>query len=184
MTSRNLTGLPSNPYWIPLPKQTELFPLSFLFAQTVHIIVPNSAGNPAQGGILTADNKAPASTPVSLSSRDYFKALITDNPANRKIEYFSNPNISKSTGAKQIVIATNILGKGDVNAGLLAITIAGADLEKVLIESLNKIGEFFGTDATVIITSNTGSVISMIAYDPKEGKYTEQFLNQPTRIRP
>lgn len=139
----------------------------------------DSAGNPAQGGILTADNKDPASAPVSLSSRDYFNALITENPANRKVVYFSNPNISKSTGSKQIVIATNILNKGNVNTGLLAITVAGADLEKVLIEITNKIGDSFGNDATVIITSNTGSVVSMIAYDSKEKKYTEQFLNQP-----
>jgi len=139
----------------------------------------DSAGNPAQGGILTADNKDPASAPVSLSSRDYFKILIPENSANKKFVYFSNPNISKSTGTKQIVIATNILSKGNVNAGLLAVTVAGADIEKQLIQNTEKIGDSFGHDATVIITSNTGSVVSMIAYDPKEKKYTEQFLNQP-----
>jgi len=46
-------------------------------------------------------------------------------------------------------------------------------------EATAQIGQYFGKDATIIITSNTGSVVSMISYDAKEKKYAEQFLNQP-----
>ena len=62
-----------------------------------------------------------------------------------------------------------------MNVGLLAITVAGMDLEKELIAATAQIGKSFGDDATIIITSNTGSVVSMIAYDPKEKNTPSNF---------
>ena len=68
----------------------------------------SSAGNAAQGYIQTADNANPNAEPLSLTSREYFASIITYGPTGKRKTVVSEPNISKSTGVKQIVIATSV----------------------------------------------------------------------------
>lgn len=85
----------------------------------------DNPGNPALGGLISEDDTDPYSRPIDLSSRDYFQRLIVNNALSIKQTIFSNPNYSKSTGEKQIVLATNIIGDLGNSIGLFAITIPG-----------------------------------------------------------
>jgi|GEM_PF-5845876 len=73
-----------------------------------------AGGNPGAGGLRTFDDSDPEAKPKSISKRDYWQATITGNPnADRRVT-ISEPMISYTTGAKQIVIAASILRKGEV----------------------------------------------------------------------
>jgi len=136
-------------------------------------------GNPAQGGLVTADNKDPASAPVLLTNRDYFIRLLTENEANEKLVVLSNPNISKSTGIKQIVAGSNLFDYTGRNNGILAVTIAGDKLDAEIAKITGQIGDFFGTDAQVILFSDSGALVSLRTYDRESETYTEKVLTAP-----
>ncbi len=136
-------------------------------------------GNPARGGRVTADNKDPASEPVLLTSRDYFFRLLTDNQANEKLVFLSNPNFSKSTGIRQIVAGSNLFDYSGRNTGILAVTIAGDKLEAEIGKITGQIADFFGKEAKIILFSDTGALISLRTYDDAAQGYTEKVLTAP-----
>ncbi len=153
---------------------------AFILARTDGLYTRSDiAGNRAQGGLITADNANPSAKPLSIESRPYFKRLVTDNTANEKLLVVSDPNISKSTGEKQIVIATNVIdNRTDKTIGVLAITVTGTTLEKYLEKTTDDILASFGTDAWITIVSDTDAVISIKKYDTATKAYAEQTLSQ------
>lgn len=139
----------------------------------------DSAGNPAHGGLITENNADPAAKPLSLGSRDYFSKLVTFNTLNQKIIFLANPNLSKSTGAKQIIIATNIIDEEKKTVGLLAVTVSANALETELLNRTNDLVAAFGTKASFAIISESGALVSYRIYDESTWKYTEQVLTHP-----
>lgn len=136
-------------------------------------------GNKAQGGIATADNKKPDAAPLSLLTRDYFIRLITANPAGTKMTILSNPNLSKSTGVKQIVVCSNILDDNRHNIGLLAVTVTAQTLQEKLEPLSASLLEYFGMNAALAITTDSNSLVSLQMFDKEQKKYIEQVLLVP-----
>jgi hypothetical protein len=58
----------------------------------------DNSGNPAQGGLVTADNKNPDAAPNLISARDYFQVLVKNNTGGEHRVHISNPMLSVSTG--------------------------------------------------------------------------------------
>ena len=139
----------------------------------------DETGNPAQGGLITANNADPKAAPVSITTRDYFKQLITNNADNKKMVFISDPNVSKTTGIKQVVIATNIRDKNGKTDGLLGITVSGKRLELELDEIMKQTQDIVGTGATIALISDTGAVVSVRSYDKGQNAYKETALNKP-----
>ncbi len=133
-------------------------------------------GNPARGGLVTADNKDPSSEPVLLTNRDYFIRLLTDNEANEKLIILSNPNISKSTGMKQIVAGSNLFDYTGRNSGILAVTIAGDKLNAEIAQVTSQIVDYFGKEAQIILFSDSGALVSLRIYDSATKTYAERVL--------
>lgn len=139
----------------------------------------DNPGNPAKRGIMTANNTDPTSPPVLLTDRDYYIKTITDNPAAERIRYVSNPNLSKSTGKKQIVLASNIVDEQGYNAGLLAITINAETLDAFLKDKTTRTFDFFGKKAEMILFSDTGALVAVESWDEEAASYVERVLTKP-----
>ncbi len=136
----------------------------------------DNPGNPAHGGLVTPDNNDPASQPIELTSRDYFKRLITENRLSLKQTIFSSPNLSKSTGKKQIVLASNIIGWTGSNAGLFAVTIGGEVLDQAILSATEEIENQFGRRGELYVTSDDRSIVAHRKYDREQKQYVEQIL--------
>ncbi len=134
------------------------------------------AGNPARGGLATADNSKADAAPTLLTDRDYFQRVIVQNSSAVKMKILSNPNLSRSTGKKQILATTNLLDENNRMVGLLASTIAAEAVSARILENTSNLREFFGDDALLFITADTGAVVSSIAFDKTQQIYTERML--------
>ncbi len=86
--------------------------------------------------------------------------------------YVADPNLSKSTGLKQIVIAASIPGRG-APLGAFAATIGAKAIEilldSVTIETSNKMGH----NAKIAIVSETGALVSFRYNDVQDGRFKE-----------
>ncbi len=135
-------------------------------------------GNPALGGLISDS----AGTPLNVSGRDYFSNLITNNVTPGKHMFVSNPNVSKSTGVKQIIIATNMLNDAGSTAGLLAISMSSKELNATIDDITKSAETTIGKNASIIIFSNTGSIVSHREYDNKDQMFTELALTANAEI--
>ncbi len=134
-------------------------------------------GNSARGGLVTEDDKNPYAKPLSVASRDYFKKLVTDNASGKKMVFLSDPNLSKATGAKQIVIASNVVDERSNEAvGLIAITMSFATFDRYLATISRDIQSSFGTDAKLLIVTDTDALVSLRTYDEATKAYVERAM--------
>jgi hypothetical protein len=138
-------------------------------------------GNPAQGGIVTANNRDPAAKPNVLTDRDYFIRTVSNNSGNARLLYVADPNLSKSTGLKQIVIAASIPGRG-APLGAFAATIGAKAIESLLdsvtIETSNKMGH----NAKIAIVSETGALVSFRYNDVQDGRFKEHAFSREEEL--
>lgn len=136
-------------------------------------------GNRAQGGLVTENNDDPNAKPLSIASRDYFSKLVTKNTKSEKQVVVSAPNLSKATGAKQIIIATNIIDDAKRTSGIIAITVGGKTLETFLESVTKDVSAAFGNDTTIILTTKEGALVSLRSYSKEAALYEEKTLSQP-----
>lgn len=129
-------------------------------------------GNPARGGIVTEKNSDPGSAPLSLVSRAYFQRTVVKNSGNARVLYVSDPNLSKSTGKKQIVIVASIPGR-NAPTGAFAATIGSAAIERVLETATLELGAKMGHNAVYAVVSESGALVSLRQNDPSDGRFKE-----------
>ena len=67
-----------------------------------------AGGNPSLDGLRTFDDMDPKAAPKTIAKRDYWKTTVGDNDKHEQRVYVSEPMISYTTGAKQIVVAASI----------------------------------------------------------------------------
>jgi hypothetical protein len=78
-----------------------------------------AGGNPSLGGLRSFDDLDPTAKPKSIARRDYWKMTVGDNEQNQHRVYVSNPMISYTTGAKQIVVAASIHSDNGDTVGMV-----------------------------------------------------------------
>ena len=135
-------------------------------------------GNKYLSGLITDNDTDPFANPLSLAARDYFKILVKDNAESKKMIYVSAPNLSKSTGVKQIIIATNIVDDAKRNVGLVAVTVSGEKLETFLEKETNDIVATFGKGTAVILATKTGALVSFRSYNKETSVFEDKTLTQ------
>jgi len=89
-----------------------------------------AGGNPSLGGLRTFDDMDPNAKPKTLAKRDYWKATVGDNEQNRQRVYVSDPMISYTTGAKQVVVAASIQSDDGNTVGMLGGALPWSNIEK------------------------------------------------------
>lgn len=136
----------------------------------------DNPGNPAFGGLVSPDNEDPDSQPTDLTTRDYFQRLVVNNRLSIKQTVFSNPNLSKSTGKKQIVLASNIIGTSGITAGLFAVTIEGPVLDAAIRDATGNLETQFGRRGELFLISDDGALVAHEKYDREKKEYTELIL--------
>lgn len=141
-----------------------------------------SGGNPGVGGLRTFNDRDPNAKPKHIRKRDYWQQTVGKNNAADTVAYVSDPMISYTTGAKQIVVASTILSlKGEVK-GMIGGALPWPDIQR-RIENVNEeiLGQL-GWDAKFFMVSNTGSY--WYHWDPKyvvqlvQDKHGKPVLNE------
>jgi diguanylate cyclase (GGDEF)-like protein/PAS domain S-box-containing protein len=88
-----------------------------------------AGGNRSAGGLRTFDDMDPNAKPKTIAKRDYWKMTVGDNEQNQQRVYVSNPMISYTTGAKQIVVAASIRSDDDI-VGMIGGALPWSNFEK------------------------------------------------------
>jgi len=88
-----------------------------------------AGGNPSLGGLRSFDDTDPNAKPKTIAKRDYWKTTVGDNGGNEQRVYVSNPMISYTTGAKQIVVAASVRSDGDI-VGMIGGALPWNNFEK------------------------------------------------------
>jgi methyl-accepting chemotaxis protein len=133
-------------------------------------------GNPARGGLITADNKNPDAAPNLISARDYFQVLVKNNTGGEHRVHVSNPILSVATGQKQVIAGSTVINASGEAAGLLGFYIEDHTMEETLNAITLQMRENFGERLHFFIFSENNTILSRREYDPVQDKYTEQAL--------
>ena len=116
-------------------------------------------GNPNFGGKQTSKNDSPEATLSSIAARDYFQYLVTTNTRAVERRKISDPVISLSNKAKQVLVAQTIFdSNGDV-AGIIAGSVSFEGLDTYLEEINRDLLAQFSEDSHLIIVSDTGNFV-------------------------
>jgi methyl-accepting chemotaxis protein len=137
----------------------------------------DNPGNPARGGLITADNQNPDAAPNLVSARDYFKVLVANNAGAERRVYVSNPMLSLSTGQKQVIVGSSVIDGAGKTAGLLGFYIEDRTMEETLNVITSQIRENFGERLLFLIFSENNTILSRREYDPGRDSYTERALS-------
>ena len=114
-----------------------------------------SGGNPGKKMLRTFNDKDPQAKPKSIAKRDYWKATVGNNKLAKNITMVSNPMISYTTGAKQIVVASTIRVENKV-VGMLGGALPWHDMEKQLNKLFSEIFFKNSLNKNVFLVSNSG----------------------------
>ncbi|MDR0452221.1 MAG: methyl-accepting chemotaxis protein [Treponema sp.] len=136
----------------------------------------DNPGNPALGGMVTADNNNPASAPTLLNTRDYFTYLVGTNANGEHRSYVSNPMLSRTTGQKFVIVGASVIQSGAA-AGLLGVYVEDHTMEGFLDTVTAQIRDSFGERLVFLIFSENNTILSHREFNPAQGKYTERALN-------
>jgi diguanylate cyclase (GGDEF)-like protein len=82
-----------------------------------------SGGNPKQKFRRTFDDSLPLAKAKNIRQRDYWKVTVGENDNHQNISFVSNPMVSYTTGARQVVIASSILDSKQRLQGMIGVAI-------------------------------------------------------------
>ncbi len=116
-------------------------------------------GNPNFGGKQTSNNASANATLSSIAIRDYFQYLVTNNIKDEELSTISDPVISLSNKAKQMLVAQTIFNADGRVAGIVAGSVSFEGLDAYLKKINNDLFEQFSKDSHLLIVSNTGNFI-------------------------
>ena len=82
-----------------------------------------SGGNPSQNFRRTFDDTSPLAKPKHIRKRDYWQETVGKNDKGKSTSFVSNPMVSYTTGARQVVIAASILDTKQRLQGMIGVSI-------------------------------------------------------------
>jgi len=116
-----------------------------------------AGGNPHVEMLRTFDDGAENAKPKSIQARDYWQQTVGDNSAGESVVYLSNPMISFTTEVKQIVVAATIRNKDHIAIGLLGGALPWENIQNVVNELEESLGEAFSGLAHFALISKDGT---------------------------
>jgi len=135
-----------------------------------------AGGNPSLGGLRTFDDMNPKARPKTIARRDYWKMTVGDNKQNQERVYVSNPMISYTTGAKQIVVAASIHAEEGQTVGMVGGALPWSNFEKYILKIFDDIIKHRNWDSRFFLVSSNG--IYWYHWDPAYVVHLEKD-NQP-----
>ena len=124
-----------------------------------------SGGNPNVGGLRTFNDHDPNAKPKHIRKRDYWQQTVGNNHAADTVAYVSDPMISYTTGAKQIVVASTILSSDGEVKGMIGGALPWPDIQRRIKNVSEEILGQLGWDAKLFMVSHTGTY--WYHWDPK-----------------
>lgn len=128
----------------------------FILGTTEGYFYNTSGGNPYFNGLRTFDDSDPDSTPKHIRKRDYWQQTVGENEFAKPLAYVSDPMISYTTGAKQIVVASSILSTSGEVKGMIGGALPWADIQERIKIIDDEIIAQVGSDSKLFLVSHTG----------------------------
>jgi len=116
-----------------------------------------SGGNPDVDGLRTFNDRDPNAKPKHIRKRDYWQQTVGKNQSNNQITYVSDPMISYTTGAKQIVVAASILSTDNQVKGMIGGALPWSDIKNRIKNVNNEVIKQVGLNAKFFLISHTGT---------------------------
>ena len=115
-----------------------------------------AGGNAALGGLRTFDDLDPDANPKTIAKRDYWKVTVGDNDQNQQKVYVSNPMISYTTGAKQIVVAASVQSDNGNTVGMIGGALPWSNFEKQIHAIFDDIIKHHNWDSRFFLVTSNG----------------------------
>ncbi len=152
----------SRPFLIAEQKREQFFEKLILAFPDGRYWATNTA-NTYLDDLVTSDDKNPNASSLSIYSRAYFQEALVNNRSLRRDAVVSDPVISLSNAAKQVLIAAPVIdvddaGKGLIN-GLMVSSVIWDDLNKVIQSEEKRIRDLMGRSVDFFILSPTGTYV-------------------------
>jgi len=116
-----------------------------------------SGGNPNVRGLRTFNDKEANAKPKHIRKRDYWQQTVGKNLSAKQITYISDPMISYTTGAKQIVVASTILSPNNSISGMIGGALPWQDIEARIKEVNQEVVKQLKWQAQFFLVSHNGT---------------------------
>jgi len=116
-----------------------------------------SGGNPDVKGLRTTNDRDPKAKPKHIRKRDYWQKTVGKNLTAQATTYVSDPMISYTTGAKQIVIASTILSQKKQVRGMIGGALPWVDIQERIKQVNNDVAQKLGWSVKFFLISNNGT---------------------------
>lgn len=88
-----------------------------------------AGGNPAHGGLASFDDEDPNAKLKSIRQRPYWQISTGQTNSGQQAVYISNPMISYTTGARQVMVAAGIIDERRKPVGMVSGAIEWSEIE-------------------------------------------------------
>ena len=116
-----------------------------------------SGGNPRVKGLRTTNDRDPKAKPKHIRKRDYWQETVGNNSSAQSNTYVSNPMISYTTGAKQIVVASTILSSQQEVSGMIGGALPWSDIQRRIKRVKDEVIAQLGWQVKFFLISNNGT---------------------------
>lgn len=128
----------------------------FLIARPDGHYYYSNGGNPYIGGLASFDDTNPDARAKSIIKRDYWLYTVGNNHTGTDRSYISNPMISYTTGAKQIVIASSILDQNNTVTGMFGGALPWPNIEKLISQLRDNLNARLPWESRLFLISPAG----------------------------
>lgn len=123
-------------------------------------------GNPHFKGLRTFNDTSPDTKPRTISRRDYWKGTVGLNREQTAQTIVSNPMISYTTGAKQVVIAATILDDQQQILGMVGAAIDWQRISQIIHQLQQTLFKPFADNVRMFLVTGDGNY--WYHWDPKK----------------
>jgi len=116
-----------------------------------------SGGNPNVKGLRTTNDRDPKAKPKHIRKRDYWQNTVGKNLTAQATTYVSDPMISYTTGAKQIVVASTILSPQKKVKGMIGGALPWSDIQERIKQVNNEVAKQLSWSVKFFLISNNGT---------------------------
>ena len=129
----------------------------FILGTPIGHFYNTSGGNPGVDGLRTFNDQDPDAKPKHIRKRDYWQQTVGNNHSQNQVTYVSDPMISYTTGAKQIVVASSILSNDNQVKGMIGGALPWSDIKHRIEDVNNEVIKQVGLNAKFFLISHTGT---------------------------
>ena len=138
--------------------------------------ITSTDGNPYQGGRATVDNSDPEAAPIMLTDRDYYQALVVNNPSARFFTFITEPYANALLDYKRVLANAPIINGGR-SRGLVCVTQTTNELSAVYSKSTANFYDRFGDAAHLYLISDGGQLLTSLEYSSERRAYVDSLAD-------